>query len=122
MPSVLLSFAEFLRNHEYTTSMWENHYTSNDVNQVCHHLTKWAQTAFGLDGEFLILWSRQEGMNFEGDSELCYLTDGTAYLLPNPFIEGDAEGFVVALQGILHNDVSDLYETPVVSRVLYNAV
>lgn len=120
--SVLLSFALFLKTHAYTTSMWEQGYSADDVNQVCHELTKWAQDELGLPGEFLVLWSRQDGITFSGDSELVYANGDKAYLLPNPFIEGDSEGFVVALTTIVAGNEATLYETEIGARVLYNAV
>lgn len=120
--SVLLSFANFLKSHEYSTRMWEQGYQAEDVNEVCHELTEWAQTALELPGEFVVLWSRRDGIQFSGDSELAYTTDGHAYLVPNPFIEGDSEGFVVALNSILAGLADQLYETNIEARVLYNAV
>lgn len=120
--SVLLSFANFLKSHEYSTRMWEHGYTVEDVNQVCHELTTWAQTALELAGEFIVLWSERDDIYFSGDSELAYTVNGHAYLLPNPFIEGDSEGFVVALHTILAGHETQLFAMEIQARVLYNAV
>lgn len=102
--------------------MWDDGYSSNDSNEVCHHLTQWIQSVWGVDGEFLMLWSEYEDAKFEGDSELAYFTDGLAHLMPNPFIEGDAEGFIVALATILEGAGDSLYRVSIGKRVLYNAV
>lgn len=120
--SPLTSFALFLRDHQYSTRMWENGYTPAEANGVCHHLTEWAQTNWALDGEFLMLWASREGAGFFGDSELVYVLGRKAHLIPNPFLEGDAEGFVVAFQKILSGELGELYSLSVAERVLFNAV
>jgi hypothetical protein len=120
--SVLTAFAKFLSRHEYSTTMWENAYGAKDANDVCHELTLWTQNELQLDGEFLILWSRLDGTNFSGDNELVYVLDDHAYLIPNPFIEGDSEGFVVALQTIISRNYAELYRVQIQNRILYNAV
>lgn len=101
--------------------MWEHGYSSDDANEVCHRLSEWVQTALSLPGECLVLWSKQDGIRFTGDSELVYAMSGTAYLLPNPFLEGDPEGFIVAMQKIVEGHVSELFAIELQSRVLYNA-
>jgi hypothetical protein len=120
--SVLTAFAQFLSSHKYSTSMWENGYGWNEANEVCHELTTWAQSVLELPGEFLVLWSDQEETKFFGDNELGYALEGVAYLLPSPFIEGDSEGFVTALQRIIHGGLNELYAVDIRGRVLYNAV
>lgn len=120
-PNVLTSFAVFMRDHGYTTRMWENGYTAALANDVCHAMTEWFQTTFQSSGEFVVLWSNGDGVSFSGDSELVYLEDGIAYLVPNPYIEGDSEGFVTALMKIVHGYKVELYQTEVQNRVLYNA-
>lgn len=118
----MTEFAKFLQAHQYDTKMWEHGYSPDDVNEVCHELSAWASQTFGLQGEFIVLWAEQDGITFAGDSELAYADAGTGYLLPNPFIEGDVEGFVVGLQHIVNGDMGDLYQVEVRGRVLYNAV
>lgn len=119
--SVLTAFAKFLGENQYTTSMWENGYNSDEVNEVCHALTTWAQRVLDVTGEFLILWSSCNDTQFSGDNELIYAVDGAGYLIPNPFLEGDSEGFVTALQRILHDGLDELYTVEIHSRILYNA-
>lgn len=121
-PSAAMTFAKFLHTEKYDTRMWENGYTMNDVNGVCHALTTWGKDVFGLTGDFVMIWAVQDGIQFSGDSELAYVVDGRGFLLPNPFIEGDAEGFVVALAQIVQGDTAQLYAVTPRSRVLYNAV
>lgn len=118
----LLEFAKFLKEHNYTTQMWDGGYTPERSNGVCHQLTEWARQVFELPGEFLMLWSEVEGTQFTGDSELVYFSENLAHLVPNPFIEGDAEGFVVALATIISGASDTLYRVPIKQRVLYNAV
>jgi hypothetical protein len=120
--SVVIEFAKFLQEHQYSTEMWGSGYTSAESNGVCHDLTKWGQTTWQLPGEFLMLWSRSQDTQFLGDSELVYFINDLAYLLPNPFIEGDAEGFVLALATIVAENVESLYSVTIRQRVLYNAV
>jgi len=120
--SPLVSFAKFLSEHEYNTTMWENGITPGDANEVCHELTEWAKHAFALPGEFIVLWSEQDGIQFKGDNELAYAVDGTAYLFPSPFLEGESEGFVSALLRVLGGSFDQLFSCPVKSRVLFNAV
>ena len=120
--SVMMEFARFLRDHSYTTSMWDSGYTAADSNGVCHELTKWFQQTWGQAGEFLMLWSSVNDTQFSGDSELVYLVDGRAHLIPNPFIEGDAEGFVLALAAIVEGHDNTLYSVQIKQRILYNAV
>jgi hypothetical protein len=120
--SVLAAFAKFLQDNQYSTRMWEGGYSSDDVNEVCHRLTQWAQRELGLPGEFLILWSELDGTRFSGDNELIYLADDRAFLVPNPFIEGESEEFIATLQRIVHGRFGELYEVPVQRRILFNAV
>ena len=118
---VVIEFAKFLQDHQYSTRMWDGGYTPEESNAVCHDLTQWAEGAWQLPGEFLMLWSRAEETQFSGDSELVYFVNDIAYLLPNPFIEGDAEGFVQTLSTIVAGHVETLYSVPIQQRVLYNA-
>jgi len=120
--SLLTAFAAFLKEHDYSTTMWEHGYTQDEANDVCHALTTWATEAQGLTGEFIMLWSMRDDLSFSGDSELAYAVAGCAYLFPNPFIEGDAEGFLSALQNVMNGRLDDLYQAPIESRLLYNAV
>lgn len=122
--NVLTSFAMFLKHKGYTTRLWENSFTSADVDAVCNALSEWAQTEWNLPGEFLMLWSRREHGMFVGDSELIYFesAESNAYLVPNPFLEGDAEGFVVAVQAIVNGRQSELYRVMIQAREMYNAV
>lgn len=120
--SVLSAFAKFLNQHNYSTLMWESGYGQDAANDVCHELTAWARDVFQIDGEFLMLWTHREDTRFFGDSELAYAAAGKAYLVPNPFLEGDAEGFVTALHRIVENEVGELYAVDIQGRVLYNAV
>jgi hypothetical protein len=120
--SILASFAKFLQANQYSTSMWERGYDSAEVNEVCDRLTQWAKGELELQGEFLILWSALDGTQFSGDNELIYLQNGKAYLIPNPFIEGESEEFIAALQRILHGRFGELFEVPIQRRILYNAV
>jgi hypothetical protein len=120
--SVITEFAKFLRDHGYTTRMWEGGFSSDDVNQVCHELTGWGKTTLGLTGEFIVLWSAKNGIEFSGDSELIYTTGEDAHLIPNPFIEGDSEGFVTAVTKIVQGFEKELYPVELRERILYNAV
>ncbi len=120
--SVLTAFAKFLKEHGYRTTMWEGGYSPEEVNQVCHALTEWATQTLQLDGEFLVLWTQLVDTQFSGDNELIYVSAGKSYLIPNPFIEGDSEGFVTSLQRILQGKVEELFEVSVRRRILYNAV
>jgi len=119
---VFSSFARFLEEHKYTTTMWETGYSAAQSNEICAALTQWGQSAMSLNGEFLMLWSEQVETKFRGDSELVYAVDGLAYLLPNPFLEGDSEGFLGALVHLVQGNQDDLYSTPIRSRILFNAV
>lgn len=120
--SVLMLYGKLMKDHGYTTKMWEDGYGANEANDVCHELTKWAQEDLQLDGEFLVLWTYLNGTEFSGDNELVYVDAQGAYLIPNPFLEGDSEGFIVGMQKILNGDPSDLYEVSIQNRILYNAV
>lgn len=120
--SVWMTFATFLKSNGFSASMWENGCTSDEANAVCHALTHWLQSEWELPGEFLLLWTRRDGIAFQGDHELVYAEDGLAYLLPNPFLEGDPEGFITMLQTILAGDRSTLFSVSLQSRLLYNAV
>jgi hypothetical protein len=120
--SILTAFAKFLQEHGYSTTMWEGGYRPEEANQVCHALTEWGQHTLQLDGEFLVLWTALVDTQFSGDNELIYVSHDKAYLIPNPFIEGDSEGFVSSLQRILHGKLEELYEVPMRRRILYNAV
>lgn len=122
MPSVSLSFAKFLQDHKYTTQMWETPYTFETVNDVCQRLSLWGRTELNLQGEFLVIWAEQVGDSFRGDNELVYLIQDKAYLLPNPFIEGDAQGFIAALAHILEGEWGEFYEISLRKRYGYNAV
>lgn len=102
--------------------MWERGYTPAESNEVCAALTDWGQIQLGLQGEFLVLWSKQEGTHFSGDSELIYMQGAAAYLLPNPFLEGDSDGFLTALLRLLDGATEELYPTKIRSRILFNAV
>lgn len=119
--SIWMAFAEFLQANGYDTKMWERGYTSDEANEVCHRMTTWWQHDLALSGECLMLWSTRDGIRFSGDSELVYALNGTGYLLPNPFLEGDAEGFLVTLQNIAAGKLSQLFATSLRGRVLYNA-
>jgi hypothetical protein len=120
--SVLTAFARFLQERNYSTTMWEGGYSPEEVNQVCHALTEWALKTLQLDGEFLVLWTQLVDTEFSGDSELIYVSADKAYLVPNPFIEGEFEGFVTSLQRILQGKWEELFEVSVHRRILYNAV
>jgi hypothetical protein len=120
--SLLASFAKFLQDNQYSTRMWEGGYGSAEVNEVCDRLTQWAKRDLGLTGEFLILWTALDGTQFSGDNELIYLVDDRAYLIPNPFIEGESEEFIATLQRIVHGRFGELFEVPMQRRILYNAV
>lgn len=120
--SVVIELAKFLQEHLYSTRMWDSGYTPAQSNEVCHDLTQWAEGVWQLPGEFLMLWSRAEETQFFGDSELVYFVNDIAYLLPNPFIEGDAEGFVQTLSTIVAGHVETLYGVPIQRRILYNAI
>lgn len=120
--SVVTSLAKFMQQHGYTTRMWEHGCTPEEANAVCYELTEWMRGELAVDGEFLLVWSKRQGTSFSGDNELCYLMEEKAYLMPNPFLEGDAEGFVVACQAIVSGRVNELYTTDVRERILYNAV
>lgn len=122
MLQVFSAFARFLQENEYSTTMWESGYTPAEANEVCAGLTDWGQTQLGLKGEFLVLWSKQDGTQFSGDSELIYVQDGQAYLLPNPFLEGDPDGFLTSLLRILDGALAELYPIEIQSRILFNAV
>lgn len=119
---VFSAFARFLEEHQYSTTMWEKGYTTGQANEVCAALTEWGQRQLGLIGEFLILWSKQEGTRFSGDSELIYVQESQAYLLPNPFIEGDPDGFLTSLLRLLDGAADELYPASIRSRILFNAV
>jgi hypothetical protein len=121
-PSVITEFVKFLRDHGYTTRMWEGGFTSDDVNKVCHELTVWGQTTFGLVGEFIVVWSVKNDIQFSGDCEMVYAAGASAYLIPNPFIEGDSEGFLTALTKIVQGIEKELYPVELKQRILYNAV
>ncbi|PWI58357.1 hypothetical protein [Sulfoacidibacillus thermotolerans] len=120
--SIPLSFAKFLQAHVFSTTMWENGYDSDESNRVCAAMTEWAQRDLGISGEFVIIWSANQGAVFSGDCELAYLHANRAYLLPNPYLEGNAEGFIHALQKIVEGHWSELYDVPFSHRVLYNVV
>jgi len=120
--SVLLSFVKFLQSNQYSTSMWEKGYSPNESNEVCHRLTEWAQNELDSPGEFVMMWATLDDITFCGDSELAYTNDGNGYLVPNPFIEGDAEGFTAALQLVLQNQLQQLYTVQVNKRILFNAI
>lgn len=116
------SFVNFLENNGYSTSMWESGFNQNQANEVCAELTKWFSQDSGESGEFLILWSDGDGSSFFGDAELAYFTDGVAYVLPNPFVEGSAEAFFSALISVTNHHFEALYPTKIRKRVLYNAI
>lgn len=120
--SPLVSFAKFLSEHQYNTSMWEHGTSPNEANSVCHELTEWGKREFQLPGEFIVLWSTQEGIHFSGDNELAYTVDGIAYLFPNPFLEGDSEGFISAFLRVLNGSFNQLFSCPIQSRILFNAI
>ncbi|MHB1681809.1 MAG: hypothetical protein ACYCYO_03135 [Bacilli bacterium] len=120
--SVLLAFALFLQKHGYSTSMWEDGYTPDDANLVCREMAVFAHDTLGLQGDFIVLWAQSDGIVFSGDSEFAYCMNDRAYLMPNPFIEGDSEGFVASLLHIVNGASQQLYEVFVRHRVLYNAI
>ncbi|MCY0875836.1 MAG: hypothetical protein OWT28_06160 [Firmicutes bacterium] len=119
--SIWMAFADFLKRHGYSTTMWESGYSCGDANEVCRHVTAWMQQDLSLPGECLMLWAKREGTSFSGDSELIYAVDDNGLLLPNPFLEGDAEGFITALQKIMEGKSNELFVIALQSRVLYNA-
>lgn len=122
MLQVFAAFARFLQEHEYSTMMWEKGYTPSEANEVCAALTEWGQVQLGLEGEFLVLWTKQVGTQFSGDSELIYLQGTEAFLLPNPFLEGDSDGFLTSLLRLRDGAAEELYPTKIQSRILFNAV
>lgn len=120
--SVVMSFANFLQKQSFSTTMWDKGYGPDEVNKVCGEMTRFMQAELGIPGEFIVLWAESDGIIFYGDSELAYAVDERAYLLPNPYIEGDSEGFVSALLKITSGLQAELYDVPMKHRVLFNAI
>ena len=121
--SPAIPFAKFMQNHKYTTTMWEGGVLPSTTNDVCHAMTVWLQESLGASGEFITVWSHLDDVTFSGDNELAYVTSqGQAFLLPSPYIEGDAEGFIQCLRRILDEDFTSLFATTIGRRILYNAV
>lgn len=118
----MAGFARFLADHGYTTTMWENGFHSEDANEVCQTLSQWFQEKTHLDGEFLIIWGALDGVRFSGDAELAYFDGQQAYVMPNPFLEGNGDAFVAALDALAHDRKDLLYPAEIQKRILFNAV
>ncbi len=120
--SIAVSFAKFLRENAFSTSMWAGGYSPDDVNVVCEKMTEWAHEELRIKGEFLVLWGESDGIQFRGDRELGYVDGERAYLLPNPYIEGDSVGFITSMAKIVTGLQSELYDVIVIHRILHNAI